>query len=83
VLRPPPGADDPRFVQMGAVWSPDGRYLVFAPRAGHRPQSAGVPLAKFANDPGELQIAYDLYRVPFRNGEGGTPEPIAGARATA
>src|ERR1039457_5388088 len=36
-------------------------------------------LAKFANDPNELQLMYDLYRVPFYNGEGGVPEPIAGA----
>ncbi len=24
-------------------------------------------------------IQYDLYRIPFNNGKGGTPEPIAGA----
>jgi hypothetical protein len=30
VVRALPGADDARYVQMGAVWSPDGRYLVFA-----------------------------------------------------
>ena len=29
-LQPLPGADDPRFVQTNAVWSPDGKYLVFA-----------------------------------------------------
>jgi tetratricopeptide (TPR) repeat protein len=79
VLRPLAGADDPRFVQMGAVWSPDGRYLVFARAQATDPNPPGVPLAKFANDPSELQIAYDLYRVPFRDGEGGVPEPIVGA----
>jgi tetratricopeptide (TPR) repeat protein len=79
VLRPLAGADDPRFVQMGAVWSPDGRYLVFARAKATDPNPPGVPLAKFANDPGELQIAYDLYRIPFHDGEGGKPEPIAGA----
>ena len=79
VLRPLAGADDPQFVQMGAVWSPDGRYLVFARAKATDPNPPGVPLAKFANDPDELQIAYDLYRVPFRDGEGGKPEPIAGA----
>ena len=79
VLRPLPGADDPRFVQMGAVWSPDGQYLVFARAAATDPNPPGVPLAKFANDPNELQLKYDLYRVPFHNGEGGVPEPIAGA----
>ena len=79
VLRPLAGADDPRFVQMGAVWSPDGQYLVFARAEATDPNPLGVPLAKFSNDPNELRIAYDLYRIPFRNGEGGTPEPIAGA----
>ena len=79
VLRPLPGADDPRFVQMGAVWSPDGQYLVFARAPATDPNPPGVPLAKFANDPNELQIKYDLYRIPFRGGEGGVPEPIAGA----
>ena len=79
VLRPLPGADDPRFVQMGAVWSPDGQYLVFARAEATDPNPPGVPLAKFANDPNELQIQYDLYRIPFHDGEGGAPEPIAGA----
>jgi tetratricopeptide (TPR) repeat protein len=79
MLRPLPGADDPRFVQMGAVWSPDGQYLVFARAQAADPNPPGVPLAKFANDPNELQLHYDLYRVPFHNGEGGVPQPIAGA----
>ncbi len=43
------------------------------------PNPPGVPLAKFANDPNELQIKYDLYRIPFHDGQGGVPEPIAGA----
>jgi tetratricopeptide (TPR) repeat protein len=79
VLRPLPGADDPRFVQMGAVWSPDGQYLVFARAPATDPNPPGIPLAKFANDPNELQLRYDLYRVPFHGGQGGVPEPIAGA----
>ena len=79
VLRPLPGADDLRFVQMGATWSPDGQYLVFARAAATDPNPPGVPLAKFANDSNELQIQYDLYRIPFHEGEGGVAEPIAGA----
>ena len=79
VLRPLPGADDPQFVQMGAVWSPDSQYLVFARARATDPNPPGVPLAQFANDPNELQLKYDLYRVPFHNGQGGAPEPIAGA----
>ncbi len=79
VLRPLPGADDPRFVQMGGVWSPDGKYLVYARASAKDPNPPGAPVAKFANDPNELQIQYDLYRIPFRNGQGGIPEPIRGA----
>jgi len=81
VLRPLPGADDPRFVQMGGMWSPDGQYLVFARAPATDPNPPGVPLAKFSNDPNELRIQYDLYRIPFRGGQGGVPEPIAGASA--
>jgi tetratricopeptide (TPR) repeat protein len=81
VLQPLPGADDPRFVQMGAVWSPDGEYLVFDRAPATDPNPPGVPLAKFANDPNELQLQFDLYRIPFHNGQGGAPEPIAGASA--
>ncbi len=79
ILQPLPGADDPRFVQMGAVWSPDGKYLVFARAAARDPEKPGVPPARFANDPNELPMQYDLYRIPFRNGKGGRAEPLAGA----
>ncbi len=79
VLLPLPGADDPRFVQMGAVWSPDGKCLVFARASATDPDRPGAPPAQFANDPNELQLQYDLYRIPFRDGRGGVPEPIAGA----
>ncbi|MBI4893897.1 MAG: tetratricopeptide repeat protein [Acidobacteria bacterium] len=80
-LQPLPGADDPRLVQAGAVWSPDGQYLVFARAAAKDPNPAGVPLAQRANDPNELQLRYDLYRIPFNGGQGGRAEPIAGASA--
>ncbi len=79
ILRPLPGADDPRLVQMGAVWSPDGSYLVFARAEAEDPYQPGAPPARFANDPNERQMKYDLYRIPFNNGKGGRPEPIAGA----
>jgi hypothetical protein len=81
VLQPLPGADDRRYVQMGGVWSPDGKYLVFARAAARDPNAEGTPPAQFANDPNELQIRYDLYRVPFNDGKGGVAEPIAGASA--
>ena len=79
LLEPLPGADDRHFVQTNATWSPDGAYLVFARAEATDPNPPGVPPARFANDPGERQIQYDLYRIPFNAGRGGTPEPIAGA----
>ncbi len=79
ILQPLPGADNPAYVQANAVWSPDERYLVFARAEAEDPNPPGAPTAKFANDPNERQIKYSLYRIPFNNGRGGTPEPIAGA----
>ncbi len=79
VLQPLPGADDTRYVQMGAVWSPDGKYLVFARAEAKDPNPKGAPEAKFANDPNENRVQYDLYRIPFNGGRGGRAEPITGA----
>jgi Flp pilus assembly protein TadD len=78
-LQPLPGADDPRYVQACAFWSPDGSYLVFSRAEARDPYPAGRPAPRFANDPNEPQIQYDLYRIPFREGRGGTPERIVGA----
>lgn len=81
VLTPLPGADDRRYVQMGGVWSPDGKHLVFARAEARDPNPEGATPAERANDPNELQIRYDLYRVPFNEGRGGVATPIAGASA--
>ena len=78
-IQPLPGADDPQFVQTDAVWSPDGQYLVFARAEAKDPYPAGWQLPKHANDAEETPIQYDLYRIPFNHGQGGRPEPIAGA----
>ena len=74
-----PGADDPRYVQTDGVWSPDGKYVVFARAEAKEPHPEGVPLPLEANDPNEVQIQYSLYRVPFNEGKGGVAVPIAGA----
>jgi len=78
-LRPLPGADDPRFVQAGAFWSPDGKYLIYSRAEAKDPYVSGRKPAQYANDPNETQIQYDLYRVPFNDGRGGRPEPVVGA----
>ena len=78
-LKHLPGASDTRFVHANAVWSPDGKYLVFARAEAQDANPAGAPTAEYANDPKERQIKYDLYRIPFNEGKGGKAEPIAGA----
>jgi Tol biopolymer transport system component len=74
-----PGADDPRYVQTDAVWSPDGKYLVFARAKAMDPYPPDGKMAEHANDPIEVQVKYDLYRIPFNGGKGGVAEPIEGA----
>jgi Flp pilus assembly protein TadD len=74
-----PGADDSRYVQANAVWSPDGKYLVFARAQARDAYPENAQRAEYANDPNETQIKYDLYRIPFNSGKGGKPEPVVGA----
>jgi hypothetical protein len=77
--QPLPGADDERFVQTNAVWSPDGKFVVFARAEARAPETPGQTLPRHANDPEETQIKYDLYRIPFNGGKGGVAVPIEGA----
>jgi tetratricopeptide (TPR) repeat protein len=77
--EPLPGADDPRYVQTDGVWSPDGKFIVFARAEAKDPYPDGQELPTHANDPNEVQIQYNLYRIPFNGGKGGQPEPILGA----
>jgi tetratricopeptide (TPR) repeat protein len=77
--EPLPGADDPRYVQTDGVWSPDGKFIVFARAEAKDPYVDGQQLPTHANDPNEVQIQYNLYRIPFNDGKGGQPEPILGA----
>jgi tetratricopeptide (TPR) repeat protein len=79
--EPMPGADDPRYVQTDGVWSPDGKYVVFARAGAKEPYPADGQRAGYANDPAETRIQYDLYRVAFNGGNGGVPEPVRGASA--
>jgi Flp pilus assembly protein TadD len=78
-LKPLPGADDPAYVQAGAFWSPDGKCLVFSRAAAKEPYHEGQNVAQVANSPDETQIQYDLYRIQFNDGRGGTPERVEGA----
>jgi len=81
-----PGADDKRFVQSNPVWSPDGKYIVFARSEAYYPDKmrgkTSVLLdqedcAEFLKDGKTFQ--FDLYRIPFNESKGGKAEPLAGA----
>ena len=83
-----PGADDPQYVQSNPAWSPDGQYVVFARAKAfqlkNRESDKRVLLteedcAEFLRD--GKPFKFDLYRVPYNHGQGGTPEPLAGASA--
>jgi Flp pilus assembly protein TadD len=85
-FAPLPGADDPQLVQSNAVWSPDGQTLVFARTKAHLSgrlnqqnnallDEKDVPEFTVEKQP----FRYDLYRIPFNDGKGGTAEPLAGA----
>ena len=74
-----PGADNPNFVHANAVWSPDGKTIAFLKAPAKEPFRLGIPLSKYANDPNETQIKYDIFTLPFNDGKGGTATPLTGA----
>ena len=74
-----PGANDTRYVHCNPVWSPDGKELVFMRAPAIDPYDPAKPVAMVPGDPNETQIRFDLYRMPFGEGRGGTPEAIPGA----
>jgi WD40-like Beta Propeller Repeat len=85
-FRALPGADDPAFVQSNAMWSPDGKHIVFArARAADLQHTKGQGLVGITRAECEEFIAdgrpfrFDLYRIPFNDGAGGVAEPLAGA----
>lgn len=82
------GADDPYYVQSNPSWSPDGKYLYFCREVAYT--SAAIEqtnevllpteLAQEFID-GEHEFKFDIYRIPFNEGRGGTAEPLPGASA--
>jgi tetratricopeptide (TPR) repeat protein len=81
-----PGGDDRTLVQSNPSWSPDGRYIVFArspvyhlKNLRNKEQAILSPeeCSEFLTN--QVLFKYDLYRVPFNEGQGGTAEPLRGA----
>lgn len=84
-FSPLPGADDPFLVQSNASWSPDGKYIVFAAAEAHNLKRTGPrKVLLSAEECWEFleegkPFKFDLYRIPFNNGKGGTAEALEGA----
>jgi hypothetical protein len=83
-----PGANNPNYVQTSPAWSPDGKHLVFSRARVNEEFIDTIESAKNSDiDPGsriedlnrKYRIQYDLYRIPFNDCKGGTPEPLSGA----
>jgi tetratricopeptide (TPR) repeat protein len=76
-----PGADDPQYVQSNPVWSPDGKWIVFARSKRYRMEGHGLlnlEECKVFTHEGRTFL-FDLYRIPFNGGRGGRAEPLVGA----
>jgi len=81
-----PGADDPEYVQSNPAWSPDGQELIFARAKAYalKSREAEDKLLLSEQDCAEFlkegkPFQFDLYRIPYNGGRGGTPEPVVGA----
>jgi len=83
-----PGADDRTLVQSNPSWSPDGKTLFFARAkarklANLRNKDSALLTSKDCKEftEGGETFQYDVYRIPFSDGQGGTAEPLRGASA--
>jgi hypothetical protein len=84
-LKELPGANLEEYVQSNATWTADGKNIIFS-RAKALPTKGSVYdvtvkdneiINQFVER--KKSFKYDLYIVPFNNGEGGKAEPIKGA----
>jgi hypothetical protein len=85
ILKELPGANLDEYVQSNAFWTPDGKNIIFS-RAKALPRGNDIfkltvddkkTLDQFENR--TLTFKYDLYSIPFNNGDGGKAEPVKGA----
>jgi predicted nucleic acid-binding protein len=86
LVQPPNGSAAAAARRRRPALCADGRrveprrpYLVFARAQATDPNPPGVPLAKFANDPNELQISTTSTGFRSATAREAQPEPIAGA----
>jgi hypothetical protein len=80
------GANDVNFIQTNPSWSPDEKQIVFARSETRNEYHEDIAHIKtHIEDCGieelnrRFPIQFDIWKVPFNNGEGGTPHPLKGA----
>jgi len=90
-MRPLPGADDTMMVQSNPCWSPDGKTIYFVRTWAIHEKESGVRyssqrssdslfnamIAKFTS--GQKEFKFDIYTIPFNEGNGGKAVPLKGA----
>lgn len=84
-LKELPGANLAEYVQSNAIWTPDGRNIIFC-RAEALPREGKMHEIDIKDDTlvnmfvrRERKVKYDLYTIPFNEGNGGKAEPVKGA----
>ena len=85
ILKELSGANFDEYVQTNAVWTPDGKSIIFS-RANALPMDSDMYEINVQNNSlidqfveRKKTLKFNLYRIPFNNGNGGTAEPIIGA----
>jgi hypothetical protein len=80
------GADDYDFVQTDPSWSWDEKYIVFAKSTTKNEYHEDITNIRTHIEDASIHelnekfpIQFNLYRMPFNQGKGGTPEPLKGA----
>jgi hypothetical protein len=86
-LKELPGANDLKYVQSNAVWTPDDKHIIFARAEAIPYPDTNTQYKSFIDDnelieayvTGEKKMKYDLFIIPFNDGEGGKAIPVKGA----
>ena len=85
ILKELPGANLEEYVQSNAIWSPDGKYIIFS-RAEALPRDSNIYEINVQDNKiidqfvkRKRSFKYNICIIPFNDGNGGVAEPIKGA----
>jgi Tol biopolymer transport system component len=83
-----PGADSPNHIQTGPVFSPSGKQVLFSRTSVDTDLVEDIEAGSLkAEDPGQdiqalnskYPVRFDIWKLDFNRGHGGTPVPLSGA----